>query len=157
MAGVMETGRIRLGAREGLPRVPADPDRVERILVKLLANALKCSRAGTKVTVQVAWRDGEVETSITDRGPGIPEDRLPSLFHRYRGKRLGKGEPGPTLGIGLYITRGLVEAHGGQATGPGVGSARTAPSPSRCRSLGKAGARDASEHRVAPRPSGAGL
>ena len=57
--------------------------------------------------------DGEVVTSITDRGPGIPPEDLPRLFQRY-GRVRGARERREGLGLGLYITKMLVEAHGGR-------------------------------------------
>lgn len=113
MAGILETERIRVEAPEGLPQVLADPDRLERILTNLLSNALKYLPPGSEVTVSLARRDGEVVTSVTDLGPGIPPEELPLLFQPYRRVRLARGRP-ESLGLGLYITKGLVEAHGGR-------------------------------------------
>ena len=112
LAGLMETGRVRVDAPEDLPPVIADPDRLERILANLLSNALRYSTPGTEVTIRMAAQNGEVVTSVTDLGPGIPPDELSRLFQRYR-PRLPRERP-ETLGLGLYITKGLVEAHGGR-------------------------------------------
>ena len=113
LAPTMETARIQVEVPEGLPPVSADPSRLERILTNLWSNALKYSAPGTPVTVAVAQRDGQVVTSITDRGPGIPPEELPHLFERYyRGRRAPGVQEG--LGLGLYITKRLVEAHGGR-------------------------------------------
>jgi signal transduction histidine kinase len=93
--------------------VLADPDRLERILMNLLTNALKYSAPGTPVTVALARRDGQVVTAVSDQGPGIPPDELPHLFERYyRARETRERKEG--LGLGLYITKGLVEAHGGR-------------------------------------------
>ena len=113
LAGTLETDRIRVEAPEGLPPVTADPDRLERILTNLLSNALKYSAPDTEVTVSLARADGEVITSVTDRGPGIAPEDLPNLFERYYRARPAR-ERREGLGLGLYITRGLVEAHGGR-------------------------------------------
>jgi len=113
LAEVLEAQRIRVEAPEGLPPVYADPDHVERILTNLLTNALKYSAPGTEVTVALARQDGEIVTSVTDRGPGIPPEELPHMFERYyRGREALARREG--LGLGLYITKGLVEAHGGR-------------------------------------------
>ena len=109
----METRRIRVEAPEGLPMVSGDPSRLERILTNLLTNALKYSDPGTEVTVILRQTDGEVVTSVIDRGPGIPPKELPNLFQRYRRIRPAR-EHRDGLGLGLYITKGLVEAHGGR-------------------------------------------
>ncbi len=122
-AEVMETARIRIepGA---VPPVLADPSRLERILLNLLSNALRYSTPGTEVTVRFGQRDGEVITSVIDRGPGIAPEELPKLFQRYY-----RPAAAPTrregVGLGLYITRVLVEAHGGRIwaeSTPGEGS-----------------------------------
>ncbi len=112
-AEMLEVGRIRLVAPEVLPPVRADPDRLERILVNLLSNALKYSQPGTEVTVTLRVQDGQVVTAVSDRGPGIAPEDLPHIFERYYRARKGKARP-EGLGLGLYITRGLVEAHGGR-------------------------------------------
>ena len=110
LAASLETGRIQVEVPEGLPPVSADPARLERILTNLWSNALKYSTPGTPVTVSARQEDGWVITSVTDRGPGIPPEDRPHLFERYfRGRAAREG-----LGLGLYVTRRLVEAHGGQ-------------------------------------------
>ena len=113
LVGVLETERIRVQAPEGLPRVLADPDRLERILMNLISNALKYSNPGTEVTVRLAQLDGDVVTSVSDRGPGIPPEELPLLFQRFRRTPEAR-ERREGLGLGLYITKTLVEAHGGR-------------------------------------------
>ena len=113
LAASLDTARIAVEIPEGLPAASADPERLGRIMTNLWSNALKYSAAGTPVTVTAEWRDGEVITSVTDRGPGIPAEDLPRLFQRYfRTERAKDAREG--LGLGLYITRRLVEAHGGR-------------------------------------------
>lgn len=112
MAGALETERIRVKIPMDLPPVWADPDRLDRILLNLLSNALKYSPSGTEVDVTAERADGEVVVSVTDRGSGIAREDIPHLFERYyRGKGARKAEG---LGLGLYITRMFVEAHGGR-------------------------------------------
>jgi PAS domain S-box-containing protein len=113
LAGLLDVGRVRVDLPEGLPAVSADPDRLERILTNLLSNALKYSKPDTEVTVAAAHHDGWVITSVTDRGKGIPEEERSLLFQPYRRAQIMRG-PQESLGLGLYITKGLVEAHGGQ-------------------------------------------
>ena len=123
-AALMDTARIHLEVPEGLPPVSADPNRLERVLVNLLSNALKYSPPGTPVTVSFQRRDGEVVTSVTDRGPGIPPEEIPNLFQRYYRGAAARDRDGG-LGLGLYIARTLVEAHGGRIwveSEPGKGS-----------------------------------
>ena len=123
-AATLDTARVQVEAVAELPPVSADPDRLERIIINLLSNALKYSAPGTPVTVSFGRRNGEVVTSITDRGRGIPPRDIPRLFQRYFRTEAGR-ERREGLGLGLYITRILVEAHGGHIwaeSKEGVGS-----------------------------------
>lgn len=136
MTGVMEAQRVRMEAgsglwpgedgEEGVPLVEADPDRLERILANLLSNALKYSTPGSEVTVTLGREDGAAVVSVADRGAGIAAEDLPHIFERfYRANGQHRAE---SLGLGLYITRMLVEAHGGRIwaeSEPGVGSTFT--------------------------------
>ncbi len=113
LGGVIQTERIRVVPPRTLPKALADPDRLERIMVNLLMNALKYSTPDTEVAVTFEARDGEVVTTITDSGPGIPPDEKSHLFQRFR--RVGQhGSHHEGLGLGLYTTRSMVEAHGGK-------------------------------------------
>ncbi|GHG20248.1 ATP-binding protein [Streptomyces filamentosus] len=113
--------RFFVRTRPGLPALWADPDKIDQILGNLLENAVRHG-AGT-VTIEVAPRTagddgtGEEGTEVTvrDEGPGIPEESMNRVFTRFwRGSKRGG------TGLGLYIVKGLVEAHGGTITvGPG--------------------------------------
>jgi signal transduction histidine kinase len=93
------------------PEVYADRDKVEQVLTSLVENAVKYSEGGT-VTVSGEVVDAAVEVAVRDQGVGIPADQLSMIFTKsYR--RGGHGAPTGT-GLGLFITRGLVEAHGGR-------------------------------------------
>jgi len=110
-AAAMETDRVRLDLPDDLPPVRADYNRLERIVTNLLSNALKYSDPGTPVHIRAHHVDGQVEVSLTDQGRGIDPEDLPHLFERfYRVKGERKAE---RIGLGLYITRMLVEAQGG--------------------------------------------
>lgn len=111
-AAIIEINRIRLDLPAGLPPVLADADRLERILINLLSNALKYSAPDAEVRLSARQQDGEVVISVIDQGYGIPPDDLPHVFERfYRAKGQHKAEG---IGLGLYITEMLVEAHGGR-------------------------------------------
>ncbi len=113
LTGVLDAQRIVVEAPDELPLVLADPDRLERILVNLISNALKYSDSDTEVTVSLTLQEGAVATSVSDRGMGIPAVDLPLLFQRFH-RTLRARERREGLGLGLYITRMLVEAHGGK-------------------------------------------
>lgn len=108
---VMAVDRIRVQLPDDLPSVYADPDRLERIFINIISNALKYSPPDTEVVVTAEGRDSVIEVSVIDQGVGIAPEDIPNLFQRfYRAKGPHKTEG---LGLGLYITRMLVEAHGG--------------------------------------------
>ena len=110
--GALEIDRVRLAVEPGLPRALADPQRLERILVNLLTNALKYSPSQGEITLELASDPDGVAIVVTDRGIGIAPEDVPHVFERFfraRGARQPEG-----LGLGLYITRLLVHAHGGR-------------------------------------------
>ncbi len=122
--GVLGTHAVAVEVTGSPPPVSADPRRVEQILTNLLENASKYAEEGTPILVSVGAADGGATLSVRDQGPGISPEELPRLFDRYfqtqraRAKRRG-------LGLGLFITKGLVEAHGGTISVeslPGKGS-----------------------------------
>jgi len=123
LAGILPTERLRLSFEPRLPSLPADPERLEHMLVHLLSNALKYSDAPAEVFVHVSCADGCVAIAVTDHGVGIPRHELPHLFERCMRNREHGRQQG--LGLGLYITALLVRAHGGRIgveSEPGKGS-----------------------------------
>ena len=112
MAGTLPTQRLQLSFEPRLPPLPADPDRLERILVSLLGNALKYSDAPAEVLVHSSCAGGFVAIAITDHGVGIPRQELPHVFERRgRGKDSGRQQG---LDLGLHIAALSVRAHGGR-------------------------------------------
>jgi signal transduction histidine kinase len=95
-----------------MPRVLADPERVEQILVNLISNALRYTSRGS-VTVKVYPEGDKAWITVIDTGLGIAEADLPHVFERFwRADRSRDRSSGGT-GIGLAICRRLVELHGG--------------------------------------------
>lgn len=106
---------------EGLPEVLADPDKVAQVLTNLVENAAKYADP-TEVRVRATVEGRSVRIDVRDRGEGIPPEDLPRVFERFF--RRDEGRPTGT-GLGLWISRGLVEAHGGvleAASEPGRGT-----------------------------------
>lgn len=104
-----------------LPRLYADPDKVEQIVTNLVENGLKYG-AGT-VRVRSRTTADLVEFVVTDEGDGIPTGSLPHVFAKFYALA---GERPSGTGLGLYITKGIVEAHGGRiwaGNPPGGGAA----------------------------------
>jgi signal transduction histidine kinase len=123
LRGAVAVERLRLDLPERLPPALADPPRLERILVNLITNALKYSPPDAEAVLSAEERDGQVRISVRDRGVGIAADELPHLFERFYRTPAASRHEG--LGLGLYITRLLVEAHGGRISAesePGRGS-----------------------------------
>ena len=93
--------------------VHADPDRMRQVVDNLLSNAIKYSPDGTAIDVDVLVVDSQMHTSVTDYGIGIPRDEIPQLFERFHRARNVSSRYYGGLGLGLYIARAIVEAHGG--------------------------------------------
>lgn len=111
-AGVMNTARIKMDIHPGLPPLFADPDRLERVFTNLLGNALKYSPGETEVLISARRKDGEALISVADRGIGMPPEDIGHVFEAFYRGRGARGTEG--LGLGLYIAKMLVEAHGGR-------------------------------------------
>ncbi|MDQ4133293.1 MAG: ATP-binding protein [Actinomycetota bacterium] len=100
---------VTVAFQPGFPRVYADPDKIEQVLTNLVENAAKY---GNPRGMRIEGRAGdrEVTVGVSDRGDGIPESDLPRIFTKF----FRRSETRPTgTGLGLWISRGLVEAHGG--------------------------------------------
>jgi PAS domain S-box-containing protein len=97
-----------------LPRIDADRDRLAQVLDNLLGNAVKYGAAGTPVVVELGADAGEVTISVTNLGQGIAPEELPHLFQRFHRTAEARRSGVKGIGLGLYITRALVEAHGGR-------------------------------------------
>ncbi|HEX6230160.1 MAG TPA: ATP-binding protein [Actinomycetota bacterium] len=102
------SGRVQVELHR-VDEVVCDRDAIVRVLTNLLDNARKHSPEGALIMASVSQRDGFVRFAIRDAGPGIPPGDREAVFERFR--RGGNGSI-PGSGLGLYICRGLVEAHG---------------------------------------------
>ena len=109
---MLETNRIHLDLSTELPPVLADPKYLQTIFVSLLGNAQKFSDPDTPIIVAARRQDAEMEISIRDEGIGIAPEDLPHIFDRFY--RIGRTHNAEGTGLGLYIAKRLVEAHGGR-------------------------------------------
>lgn len=91
-----------------------DADRIRQVVDNLVSNAIKYGDAGSPVHIRVAGGDEEAEVVVINRGPGIAADEMPILFERFSRSRKERKGSIPGLGLGLYIARALVTAHGGR-------------------------------------------
>ena len=93
------------------PKIDADPHRISQVFSNLLGNAIKFTPAGGTVTLCGRGHDGMLSVTIADTGRGIAPEDLAHIFDRFWRPKASEG--GGT-GLGLYIARGIVEAHGGR-------------------------------------------
>lgn len=126
-SGTADRVDIQLGS---LGLVLCDADAIVRVLVNLLDNARKYSPDGARIVVAATAGDEGVRVAVRDRGPGVRSEDRELVFERFR--RLGSTGGKPGAGLGLYISRGLVEAHDGEigvteAPGGGAEFAFTLP------------------------------
>ena len=98
---------------ESLPTVAVDRDRIRQVLVNLLTNAHEYSPQGASIGVTAVLRNAEVEISVSDDGPGMPEDQLEHIFDRFTRGDAGLTQHVGGTGLGLAISKSLVELHGG--------------------------------------------
>jgi signal transduction histidine kinase len=118
--GVLDAARVENAVPDGLPHLDADPDRLDRILVNLVGNALKYTRGRVWIAAEPA--SDAVRVLVRDEGEGLSAEAQGRLFQRYFRANPKAGEG---LGLGLHIVRGMVEAHGGSVgveSQPGAGS-----------------------------------
>ena len=95
---------------ENFPQVYADPDKIEQVLTNLVENAAKYADPRS-MRVTGAFENGQATVAVADKGEGIPDSDLPRVFTKF----FRRAETRPTgSGLGLWISRGLVEAHGGR-------------------------------------------
>ncbi|WP_437285527.1 PAS domain S-box protein [Sorangium sp. So ce406] len=106
--------RVDVEVLDGIPPLLADPGRLEQVLTNLLSNAAKYGAPDTPIRIAVERRGGEALVAVENEGQGIAPEELPKLFGRYYRTREVKAGGAAGLGLGLYIVRGLIEAHGGR-------------------------------------------
>lgn len=112
--GALAERELLVTADPDLPEVWADPDKLHQIFTNLLENGLRHGAGTIKVMIMshpepIEDEAAVVAVSVTDEGEGVPEAHLPLIFNRFwHGQRRG------STGLGLYIVRGLIEAHGGR-------------------------------------------
>ena len=104
--------RVRATLRD----VDADPYRAAQVVENLLTNAMKYGDPSAPIVVDVEGDDAFVTVSVTNSGKGIAADQLAQLFQRFHRTDEARGSKIEGTGLGLYIVRELVEAHGGSVS-----------------------------------------
>jgi len=97
---------------EELPSVLVDAQRIEQVLLNLIANAIRHTPSGGLILIEAQEHDGCVQVGVCDNGPGLSEDALEHVFDRFY--RDDPARSGGGAGLGLSIAKALVEAHGGR-------------------------------------------
>ena len=115
---------VTVDAAPDLPLADADPMRVEQVLANLVDNAIKYSPNGGPITIRIVGGD-TLTVSVSDRGVGIAPEHIERLFERFYRVEGDLARTTKGVGLGLYICKSLIEAHGGHMwvdSTPGVGS-----------------------------------
>ena len=112
----MKNITITTNIQDSLPAFSFDTFRIGQVIDDLLSNSLKYTYPGGTITLSAKKDDGRVCVSVSDNGIGIPKDKQSSLFSKFslvghNGDPLAK--KAVTSGLGLYIAKGIIEAHGG--------------------------------------------
>jgi PAS domain S-box-containing protein len=94
-------------------QVLADPERIGQVLRNLLGNVVKHTPAGTAVEIESRQAHGRVVIEVADQGPGIHPDDIERIFTKFGRGRDAEGDRLPGVGLGLYLSRRIVRAHGG--------------------------------------------
>ncbi len=117
---------IELNIPEGLPMVSVDRDRMGQVFINIVGNSLQYTPAGGNVMISAKQQNNKVMIIITDTGIGISSEDLPQIFTRFFRVDKSRSRAGGGSGIGLTISKHLVEAHGGkiwaESGGAGKGS-----------------------------------
>ncbi|MCK4961934.1 MAG: PAS domain-containing sensor histidine kinase, partial [Anaerolineales bacterium] len=95
-----------------LPEMEVDGERLRRVVVNLLSNAVKSSSDGGNIAVRAEIKDDRLLVRVADQGIGIPEEAIPHLFERFY-QAEGSAKVGGA-GLGLHISKEIIEAHGGR-------------------------------------------
>ncbi|MDI6874432.1 MAG: CHASE4 domain-containing protein [Actinomycetota bacterium] len=107
-------GRFRLNLPSGLSPRTVDPEKIQRVLIILLENAVNFSPPESPIELSVEEKDGGAVFSVLDRGPGVPDKDRERIFERFYQVEDVLHHSKSGMGMGLYIAREIVEAHGGK-------------------------------------------
>jgi len=116
---------LKMEVDESLPQLKVDRERMLQVLRNLIGNALKFTPQGGTIALSSRRIDGFIQVSVTDTGPGIPEEKLETIFEKFHQGNLLKGTLIKGTGLGLSLVRHIIQAHGGKVWAenrPGQGS-----------------------------------
>ena len=104
---------IRIHVDAHADQVVADPDRIEQAIENLVGNALRHTPAGGTITLSATQADGVATVSVSDTGAGIVPEHLPHVFERFYKVDAARAAESTGSGLGLSITKAIVQRHGG--------------------------------------------
>ena len=107
------------------PSIMGDTERLRQVLSNLISNAIKYSQDGGPITIHGTHSQGEVSVTVTDSGAGLPTTELARVFDRFHRASTAATERSQGAGLGLYLTRAVIEAHHGRIwvdSNPGQGA-----------------------------------
>jgi PAS domain S-box-containing protein len=126
--------RIEQELEPNIGLIAGDPARMEQVVWNLLANAIKFTPSGGRISVRLRWVDSNAELTVKDNGTGIRAEILPYIFDRFQQANSSMTRRFGGLGLGLAIVKHLVELHGGtvraESSGEGAGATFTISLPS---------------------------
>ncbi|MEI8390730.1 MAG: ATP-binding protein [bacterium] len=101
--------QINIDIPDELPVIHADKEEIGRIIFNLVGNAIRHTREGTEIQVSALREDNNIKISVKDNGEGIPKEHIPLMFQRFPTEKRKVG-----TGLGLYLSKQIVEAHDGK-------------------------------------------
>jgi two-component system, OmpR family, sensor histidine kinase KdpD len=109
---LLEEHEVRVALPPELPLILVDGVLIERVLCNLVENAAKYTPPGSRIEIGATVADGELRVQVSDNGPGLPRDKLETVFDKFT--RGAKESAQPGVGLGLSICRAIVQAHDGR-------------------------------------------
>ncbi|MGQ9824752.1 MAG: ATP-binding protein [Desulfotomaculales bacterium] len=98
------------------PTLPGNEERIEQVLVNFVQNAIRFSPPGGVIRLRASFSEQEATVSVSDQGPGIPEEELPHIWERFYRVEKSRSRALGGTGLGLAIVRQIVELHGGKVS-----------------------------------------
>ncbi len=113
MQFVLKDREVRISIPENLPPVPLDFLQIDQVLTNLIENAVRYTPEKSSLEISAVEQNGEIRVSVADSGPGIPEEYRERIFDKFYRVSGAKQRGTMGTGLGLAVSRGLIEAHGG--------------------------------------------
>jgi PAS domain S-box-containing protein len=114
MGSISDKHTFSIDFQNDFPSVAAEPQLMEEVLTNLVENGVKYSPGGGKVTVSGEYTTDQVKVTVADEGIGIPGEDLNRLFQKFQRGEKGASRKIEGTGLGLYICKSIIEAHGGK-------------------------------------------